>query len=89
VVASLWAIPDKLGTKELMVAFHRKLRDGCPKDEALRQAMMSVRRDPKTAHPYYWAAFVLTGDPENPNLADRTIKPERGSPRRASVRARR
>ena len=50
------------------LAFHRKLRAGLAKDEALRQAMAVVRSDTRTAHPYYWAAFFLTGDPDNPNL---------------------
>jgi CHAT domain-containing protein len=51
-----------------MVAFHRKLREGMAKDEALQQAMARVLRDRRTAHPYFWAAFFLTGDPENPAL---------------------
>ena len=48
-----------------MTAFHRGLKAGLAKDEALRRAMLSVRNDPKrqTAHPFYWAAFFLTGDP--------------------------
>ena len=44
-------------------------------DEALRQAMAVVRQNPRTAHPYYWAPFCLTGDPDNPSLGlgkDRT-----------------
>jgi CHAT domain-containing protein len=36
------------------------------KDDALRQAMETVRRQKRTAHPYFWAAFVLIGDPDNP-----------------------
>ena len=51
-----------------MVAFHRKLRAGLDKDEALRQASDLVRRNPRTAHPYYWAPFFLIGDPGNPTL---------------------
>jgi CHAT domain-containing protein len=51
-----------------MGVFHAKLRAGRAKDEALRQAMEAVRKEGATAHPYHWAAFFLTGDPENPNL---------------------
>jgi CHAT domain-containing protein len=58
-----------------MVAFHEGLRRGLAKDEALRQAMAVVRSNGKTAHPYYWAAFFLTGDPDNPGLGT-------GTPRR-------
>jgi CHAT domain-containing protein len=62
-------------TARLMVAFHQKLRTGLSKDEALRQAMALVRRDPRTAHPYFWAPFFLTGDPENPALGVLRGKP--------------
>ena len=51
-----------------MVAFHEKLRQGLAKDEALRQAMGVVLRNPRTSHPYYWAPFFLIGDPENSGL---------------------
>jgi CHAT domain-containing protein len=67
IVASQWAVADA-STARLMVAFHRKLRAGLAKDEALREAMALVRRNPATAHPYYWAPFFLTGDPENRTL---------------------
>ena len=56
-------IRQKNHTTALMLAFHRKLRQGLAKDEALREAMALVRQNAKTAHPYYWAAFFLTGDP--------------------------
>jgi CHAT domain-containing protein len=64
VVASQWKVQDG-STSRLMVAFHRGLKAGLSKDEALRRAMLSVRNDPKhqTAHPFYWAAFLLTGNP--------------------------
>jgi CHAT domain-containing protein len=64
IVASQWKVADA-STATLMVAFHRKLWQGLAKDEALRQAMAIVRRSPRTAHPYYWAPFFLTGDPDN------------------------
>jgi CHAT domain-containing protein/tetratricopeptide (TPR) repeat protein len=67
VVASQWKVADQ-STATLMVAFHEKLRQGMPKDEALQEAMAAVRRNPRTAHPYYWAPFVLVGDPDYPNL---------------------
>src|SRR5207248_4858503 len=67
VVASQWKVADE-STATLMVAFHRKLRRGLAKDEALRQAMATVRQQPRTALPYFWAPFVLVGDPENHGL---------------------
>ena len=60
VVASLWSVDDA-ATKELMVAFYTHLKDGIGKAEALRTAQQEVRRS--HPNPYYWAGFVLTGDP--------------------------
>jgi len=44
-----------------MIAFYTHLKEGLSKVEALRSAQADVRR--KYPHPYYWAGFVLTGDP--------------------------
>jgi len=60
VVASLWSVPEK-ETGELMVAFFKQLRSGMSKAEALQAAQREMRA--KYPHPYYWAAFVLTGVP--------------------------
>ena len=69
-MASQWQVSD-VSTRELMVSFHRLLRRGVAKDEALRRAMAAVAGEPEWAHPYYWAAFLLVGDPENRTLAAR------------------
>ena len=61
VMATLWSVEDK-ATKELMVAFYSYLDKGYSKGEALRQAQIDVLQNPDTAHPYFWAGFVLTGD---------------------------
>jgi CHAT domain-containing protein len=68
IVASQWQVGDE-STAELMVSFHGNLRGGLAKDEALRQAMRSVRQNSRTAKPYYWAPFILQGNSENTNLA--------------------
>lgn len=60
VIASLWSADDE-ATEQLMVAFYTYLKEGLSKAEALRHAQMDVRQ--KYPHPYYWAGFVLTGDP--------------------------
>jgi CHAT domain-containing protein len=64
IVASQWKVADQ-STATLMVAFHRLLRQGLPKDEALRQAMSRLEHNPATSHPYYWAPFMLVGDSDN------------------------
>jgi CHAT domain-containing protein/TolA-binding protein len=61
VLASLWNVEDA-ATRDLMVGFYGYLKQGYAKDEALRQAQIDVLQNSDTAHPYYWAGFVLTGD---------------------------
>jgi CHAT domain-containing protein len=64
VVVSLWNVND-IATASLMKAFYKNLKQGLAKDEALRQAKLELIRGRQQAwrHPYYWAAFVLVGDP--------------------------
>lgn len=62
VLAGLWS-PNDESRKELMGAFFRNLRTGVPKDEALRRAQVEMLRRRVFSHPYYWASFVLFGDP--------------------------
>ena len=59
VIASLWSVDHKT-QKLLMEQFYTYLRDGMDKAEALRQAQRAVRE--QYPHPYFWAAFSLTGD---------------------------
>ena len=66
VVASLWNVDDA-ATKDLMVAFYSHLKDGMGKAEALRVAQQDVRQN--RPNPYYWAGFVLTGDPGNTSMS--------------------
>jgi CHAT domain-containing protein len=59
-VVSQWNV-DSRATERLMVAFHRALAGGATPPAALRQAALSLRRDPSFAHPFYWGAFVVIG----------------------------
>jgi CHAT domain-containing protein len=63
-VVSEWKV-DSASTKRLMVAFHRALlaaKDtNLAKAEALRTAKLSLLRDARSRHPFYWSAFVLVG----------------------------
>lgn len=59
VIASLWSVNDQ-ATRELMLAFHRALRTR-GRVEALREAQVTMLRQPLTEHPFYWAPFVLIG----------------------------
>lgn len=61
VVASLWNVSDE-GTEALMTEFYRNLSQQKALSESLQQAEVSVLKQPKLAHPFYWAAFTLFGD---------------------------
>lgn len=60
VLASLWRVDD-LASRALMEAFYRRLRAGAPTAEALRQAQIEILRGGEWGHPFFWAAFTLTG----------------------------
>ena len=61
VIGSLWSVDDRR-TQQLMTALYRHLREGMPKDEALRSAQIELLSTRTGASPFYWAGFVLTGD---------------------------
>lgn len=66
VVASLWQVADA-STAQLMIEFHRRLatKPGGTAS-ALRAAKLALIEDERWAHPYYWAPFVLVGEPGGP-----------------------
>ena len=61
VIASLWSVND-VSTKQTMQEFYKELVAGQSKAESLRRAQLAVMHDPRFAHPYYWAPFVVLGD---------------------------
>jgi CHAT domain-containing protein/tetratricopeptide (TPR) repeat protein len=61
VVASLWAVSDH-STAELMREMYAGIREGLSKRAALRRAQRTIKDG--YGHPYYWAPFVLMGEPE-------------------------
>lgn len=62
VLATLWPVADR-STAELMTEMYRRRQAlGISKIEALRQAQQTLMQNPKYAHPFYWAPFVLMGN---------------------------
>lgn len=65
IVKSLWKINDK-STAFIMEHFYAELNKGKPKDIALQNAQLAYLNtveDPLLKHPYYWAGFVVSGNP--------------------------
>ncbi len=60
VLMSLWSVDDD-STNILTEKFFAHLREGKGKLESLRLARADVRQQYK--HPYYWAPFILVGEP--------------------------
>ena len=65
VVSTLWQVPDRQSAR-LMTFFFRELaKEKMSKAEALRAAKLQViaerRDDFAAAHPFFWAAFTITG----------------------------
>ena len=66
VVASLWSADD-MYTGKLMERFYIHIAEGQPTAAALRQAKLDLlQRDGGHVSPYYWGAFVLTGEGGTP-----------------------
>jgi CHAT domain-containing protein/Tfp pilus assembly protein PilF len=63
VINSLWKVADQ-ATKDLMVDYYRLLTKGLGKSEALAMVQRQRLEAPDvTSHPYYWASFIVSGDP--------------------------
>jgi CHAT domain-containing protein len=81
-VMSLWKVSDDV-TRDLMVAYYGRLRDGEGRTEALRRVQLEMLRGKgrvaaggrargiagdlpskgaDRSHPYFWAAFIQSGD---------------------------
>lgn len=57
-LASLWLV-EEVSTAQLMGDFYKGLNKGLGKVEALRQAQLTLLKNPEYSHPYYWAPFIL------------------------------
>ncbi len=62
-IHSLWSVNDQKAS-EIMIEFYKHLFNGESKDQALRNAKLEFLRTHslESRHPFYWAAFVASGD---------------------------
>jgi CHAT domain-containing protein/tetratricopeptide (TPR) repeat protein len=63
VLASLWSVNDR-ASSDLMSLFYYHLQKGQGKAEAMRAAKLKFLKSASHAHPYYWAGFILQGEPK-------------------------
>jgi CHAT domain-containing protein len=62
VVASRWAV-DSTETRGFVQDFYRNALSGQTISNATRLTSQKMLLNPRTAHPYYWAAFAAYGRP--------------------------
>lgn len=60
IIVSLWDVNDKY-TSLFMQSFYKYLSEGFDKSQSLRKAKLFFKQN-YSANPYYWSAFVLSGD---------------------------
>lgn len=60
-VMTLWPVSDYI-TREAMVDYYARLRAGAGRGDALRQAKLKLLKRQSRRHPYYWAAFIQSGE---------------------------
>ena len=60
-VMSLWKISDT-ATPAVMESFYRRLEKGEGRGEAMQNAQLEILRSRTHSHPFYWAAFVVSGE---------------------------
>jgi len=60
-VMSLWPVSDYI-TRDAMVGYYARLREGAGRGDALRQAKFEILKRPSRSHPYYWAGFIQSGE---------------------------
>jgi len=58
---SLWKVEDE-ATKDLMVNYYKRLLNNQGRSEALRQTQLEMLKSENYQHPYYWTAFIPSGD---------------------------
>lgn len=75
IVTTLWSIDDEK-TSQIMATFYKNLKEGQPKDQALRNAKIQYLQSHKgeAAHPYFWAAFVPIGEMDALTFSHFTIE---------------
>ncbi len=80
VVASHWPVPDDYDATKRLVGGLVGARPGQSLAGALEEAQLGLMNDPKTSHPFYWAAFIILGDGAKPLIPTSAIAAANVSP---------
>lgn len=62
VLGSLWPVADEAAVGLMQHFYRGMLQDQVPKAQALQRAQLALLRTPDTAHPFFWAPFILIGN---------------------------
>ncbi|KOR29445.1 hypothetical protein TI04_08620 [Achromatium sp. WMS2] len=61
-IGSLWPVSDE-ATQQLYIDFYQRLRNpNVTKAKAFQQAQLTVMRNPRFSHPFFWSPFILVGN---------------------------
>jgi tetratricopeptide (TPR) repeat protein len=60
VISTLWKIDDDVSSRLMVSLYEHLLKSNETPAEALRQAQLEIKKSGRTAHPFYWAGFVIT-----------------------------
>ncbi len=60
-VMSLWSVSDYV-TRELMTDYYKNLKQGTGRGAALREAQLTMLKRRDRQHPFFWAAFIQSGE---------------------------
>lgn len=80
-VMSLWKVDDA-ATRDLMIAYYKALEGGGERGAAMRSVQRAMLGSKATAHPFYWASFIVSGDPSS--LDGKLAAPGSSSPASSS-----
>ncbi len=58
---TLWLVDDE-ATKDLMMSYYGRLQKNVGRSAALRQTQLEMLKNPQYQRPYYWAAFIPSGE---------------------------
>ena len=60
-VMSLWPVLDS-AAKDLMIPYYKALQQGEGRSDGLRESQLRMLRSKNRQHPFYWAAFIQSGE---------------------------